>query len=429
MAVKSEQVEKNLVKLVFEVSAEEFEKATNRVFAKNQKKYNIPGFRKGKAPKAIIEKYYSPAIFYDEAINLVLPEAYDSAVKEAELDVVAKPEIDIENEIEKGKPVVFVALVTTKPEVTLGDYKGIEIDKIEHTVTEEDIDKDIEATRKKNARLVPVEDRAVENGDITTIDFEGFIDGEAFDGGKGESYELEIGSGMFIPGFEDALIGTPLEKEVEINVTFPEDYHVAELAGKPAVFKVTVHEIKVRELPELDDDFASEVSEFDTMDAFRADVKTRLEKAAEEKAKSEMENAVIEKAVVNAQFEIPDAMLESQIDSMVNNFAQRLQYQGLNLDVYLQYTGSTMEAFRESFKEQAKKQVSGTLVLEAIMKQEGIETGPEELEMNLVDMAKKYNMELEKMKSLLNDAEMENIKKDMALTKTIEMLVNNAVVK
>ena len=429
MAVKSEQVEKNLVKLVFEVSAEEFEKATNRVFAKNQKKYNVPGFRKGKAPKQIIEKYYSPAVFYDEALNLVLPEAYDAAVKEAGVEVVARPEIDIENEIKKGEPVVFVALVTTKPEVTLGDYKGIEVEKFEHTVSEEDINKDLEATQKRNARLIPVEDRAVAQGDITTIDFEGFVDGVAFDGGKGENYELEIGSNMFIPGFEDALVGAELEKETSIDVTFPEDYHVAELAGKPAVFKVTVHEIKIRELPELDDDFASEVSEFDTLTEYKKSIQERLEKEAAEKAKSETENAVVEKVVANAQFDIPEAMLEAQIDRMVDNFAQRLQYQGLSMEAYLQYTGGTMEAFRETFKEQAQRNVSADLVIEAVMKKEGIETGEEELEMNLIDMAKKYNMETDKLKELLSEDEIAGIKRDMAMSKTIEMMVNHAVVK
>ena len=428
MAVKNEQIEKNLVKLTFEVSAEEFDKAINKVYAKNAKKFNIPGFRKGKASRAIVEKYYTEAVFYDEAINLVLPEAYEAAVKESDIEPVARPEIDVE-EIKKGEPVVFTALVTTKPEVKLGEYKGIEVEKIDYTVTDEDVDKDIEATQKKNARIITVDDKAIENGDIAVIDFEGFVDDVAFDGGKGDDYELEIGSGTFIPGFEEQLVGAKAEDNVDVKVTFPEEYHAESLAGKDAVFKVTVKEVKVRELPELDDDFASEVSEFDTMEQFKADVRAKLEKAAEDKAKAETENKVIDKAIENAEFEIPDAMLEAQIDNIVRDFSQRLSYQGMNLDMYLQYTAQTMDMFRAQFKDQAKKQVEGSLVLEAIQKQEGIEAGPEETELHLVDMSKKYNMELDKLKELLGDAELENIKKEIAMQKTVEMLVNNAVVK
>ncbi len=426
--MKKEQIEKNLVKLTFEVSAEEFAKAINKVYAKNAKKFNIPGFRKGKAPKAIVEKYYTEAVFYDDAINLVLPDAYEQAVKESELEVVARPEIDVE-EIKKGEPVVFTALVTTKPEVKLGEYKGIEVEKIDYTVTDEDVDKDIEAARNKNARLVSVEDRAAKNGDIVTIDFEGFCDDKPFDGGKGEDYDLELGSGTFISGFEEQLVGAKLDADVDVNVTFPEEYHSKELAGKPALFKVKVKDIKVRELPELDDDFASEVSEFDTLEEYKKDTRKKLEKAAEDKAKAETENAVIEKAIENAEFEIPDAMMEAQIDNIVRDFAQRLSYQGMNLDMYMQYTGQTPETFREQFKGQAKQQLEGSLVLEAIAKAEGIEAGPEETELHLVDMAKKYNMEIDKLKELLNDAEMDGIKNEITMQKTVDMLVNNAVVK
>ncbi len=310
MAVKNEQVEKNLVKLTFEVSAEDFAKAINSVYRKNAKKFNIPGFRKGKAPRAVIEKYYTEAVFYDDAINSVLPEAYDAAVKEAGLDVVARPEIDVE-EIKKGEPVVFTALVTTKPEVKLGDYKGIEVEKIEYNVTDEDVQKDLEAAQKKNARLITVDDRAIENGDIAVIDFEGFVDGVAFDGGKGDDYELEIGSGTFIPGFEDQLIGAKTDDLVDVNVKFPEEYHAENLKGKDAVFKVKVNEIKVRELPELNDDFASEVSEFDTLEEYKADVRKKLEEAAENKAKGETETAVGEKGIENAESEIPEATKEA----------------------------------------------------------------------------------------------------------------------
>ena len=428
MAVKNEQIEKNLVKLTFEVSAEDFDKAINQVYKKNVKKFNVPGYRKGKAPRKIIEKYYTEAVFYDEAINSVLPQAYDEALKESGVESVARPEIDVE-EIKKGEPVVFTALVTTKPEVKLGDYKGIEVEKIDHTVTDEDVDKDIEATQKKNARLITVDDRAIENGDIAVIDFEGFVDGVAFEGGKGEDYELEIGSGTFIPGFEEQLVGAETDADVDVKVTFPEEYHAENLAGKDAVFKVKVKEIKKRELPELDDDFASEVSEFDTMDEFRADVRKKLEEAAENKAKVETENAVIDKVIENAEFDLPDAMVETQIDNSVRDFAQRLSYQGMNLDMYMQYTGMTMDALRAQFAEQAKKQLSGSLVLEAIQKAEGIEAGPEEVELELVDMSKKYNMELDKLKELLGDAEKESIKKDLEIQKTITMIVNNAQVK
>lgn len=428
MAVKNEQIEKNLVKLTFEVSAEEFDKAIGQVYKKNAKKFNVPGYRKGKAPRKIIEKYYTAAVFYDEAVNSVLPDAYEAAVKEAELDVVARPEIDVE-EIKAGEPVVFTALVTTKPEVKLGDYKGIEVDKIDYTVTDEDVDKDIEAARNKNARLITVDDRAVENGDIAVIDFEGFVDGVAFEGGKGEDYELEIGSGTFIPGFEEQLVGAQTDADVEVKVTFPEEYHADNLAGKDAVFKVKVKEIKMRSLPELDDYFASEVSEFDTLDEYKADVRKKLEEAAENKAKSETENAIIDKAIENAEFDIPEAMLETQIDNIVRDFSQRLAYQGMNLDMYMQYTGQTPETFRAQFTEQAKKQISGSLVLEAIQKAEGIEAGPEETELHLVDMSKKYNMELDKLKEALSDIDMENIKKEIEMQKTIDMIVNNASVK
>ncbi len=429
MAVKTEQVEKNLVKLVFEVSAEDFEKAVNKVYLKNRSKINIQGFRKGKAPRSVVEKMYGKGVFYEDAINAVLPEAYDSAVKESGVDIVAKPEIDIDGEIESGKPVVFVALVTTKPEVKLGDYKGIEIEKIEHTVSEEDIDNALKDEQKKNARIMVVDDRAIKDGDIATIDFDGSVDGVRFDGGKAEDYELEIGSGTFIPGFEEQLIGANIGDEVKVEVKFPEEYHAPELCGKDAVFEVTVKAIKERELPELDDDFASEVSEFDTLDAYKNSIKEKLTASAEEKAKAETEDAVVKQVVENAEFDLPDAMVDAEIDRRVNDFAQRLQYQGLDLDTYLSYIGGTKETFRENFRDQAKASCSSSLVIEAVMKAEGIETGAEEYELNLVDMAKKYGMELDKLKELITDDEADRIKKDMAMGKTVEMLVNNAVVK
>ncbi len=428
MAVKYEEVEKNLQKLTFEVSAEEFEKAIDRAYNKNKSKFNIPGFRKGKAPKAIVIKNYTKAVFYDDALNDVLPEAYEAALKESGLDVVARPEFDVE-EIKDGEPVVFTALVTTRPEVKLGEYKGIEVEKIDYTVSDEDVETDINSVRERNARMISVDDRAVADGDIAVIDFEGFVDDVAFEGGKGENYELEIGSNTFIPGFEEQIIGANIDDLIDVNVTFPEEYHAEELKGKPAVFKVKVNEIKVRELPELDDDFASEVSEFDTLAEYKADVRAKLEEKAKEKAETEIKNAVIEKAIENAEFDLPDAMVDGQIDNMINDMAQRLSYQGMSLEMYMQYTGQTMDQMREVYREQAKKDVSASLVIDAIRKAEGIEVSPEEVEMNLVDMAKKYNMELPKLKELISDVELENIKSDMALNKTVEMMANNASVK
>lgn len=428
MAFKTEQVEKNLVKLVFEVSAEDFEKAVNQVYLKNRGKIAIQGFRKGKAPRNVIEKFYGTGVFYEDAINAVLPAAYENALKESELDVVARPEIDIDGEIEAGKPVVFVALVTTKPEVKLGEYKGVKIDKIENKVLKKDVDAAIAEEQKKNARIVTVE-RAAKKNDILVIDFDGSVDGIAFDGGKAEDYELELGSNTFIPGFEDQLIGAKTGEEVKVEVKFPEEYHAPELAGKDAVFMVNVKEIKTRELAALDDDFASEVSEFDTFEEYKKSVKEKLVKQAEEKTKAETEEAVISKVVEEAEFDLPEAMLEAEMDRRVNEFGQRLRYQGLDLETYLSYIGSTKESFRVNFREQAVKSCSNSLVIEAIMKAEGIETGAEEFELNLVDMAKKYNMELDKLKELISEAEMENMKKDMAMNKTVEMLVNNAVVK
>ncbi len=428
MAVKTEQVEKNLVKLTFEISREDFEKAIDTAFAKNKNRITLPGFRKGKAPKSLIFKEYGEEAFYEDALNEALPEAYVKALDESGLEPVARPDIEV-GEINKGEAIEITALVTTKPEVKLGKYLGIKTEKIEYTVSEEDIDKDIEATQKKNGRLITVEDRAVENGDIANIDFEGFKDGVAFEGGKGEGYDLEIGSHSFIEGFEEQLIGMKAGDETEINVKFPEEYHSEELKGQPATFKVKINEIKTREYPELDDDFASEVSEFETMAEYRASVKERLEKQAEDKAKTETENAIVEKVTEAAEIDIPAAMIEGQIDVMVNDFAQRLAYQGMNIEMYLQYMGSTMEAFRENFKVQAEKQVRTTLVLEAIAKAEGVEATAEETDEKLAEMGKIYNMELDKLKEALGEEGLKNVEHDIAMGKTIDMLVNKATVK
>lgn len=425
MAVKSEQVEKNLIKLSFEVSASDFAEAMNKAYAKNAKKYNVPGFRKGKVPRSIVEKYYTEAVFYDDAINFVLPDAYEAALKEAGIEPAARPEIDVE-EIVKGEGVKFTALVTTKPEVTLGEYIGIKVNKIEHNVTDEDVENDIKVTQQKNVRLVPVEDRAAASGDIVTIDFDGSVDGVPFDGGKAEGYDLELGSNTFIPGFEDQLIGKNAGDDVDVNVTFPEEYHAPDLAGKPALFKVKVHDIKVKEYPELDDDFASEVSEFETMDEFKKSVREKLEKAAAEKVKIETENAVIDAVCEKAEVEIPAAMINEEVDKMIQDFAQRLQYQGLDINSYMQYTGNTMESFKETFKPQAEKRIKTTLVLEAVVKAEGIAVTDEEVNDRICEMAKQYNMEADKLKELMQDRDIENLRSEISMTNAIDMLVNKA---
>ena len=428
MSLQVERLEHNMAKLTIEVPAEEVEKALQAAYLKERGKISLPGFRKGRVPRQMIEKMYGPEVFYDEAANRMISEAYAKAYDECELELVSQPKIEI-TQLEKGKEFIFTAEVAVKPEVKLGEYKGLKVDKVSTRVTQKEVDEEIDKERERNARTIDVTDRAVQDKDQITLDFEGFVDGVAFEGGKASDYPLTIGSGAFIPGFEDQLVGAETDADVDVKVTFPEEYHAENLAGKDAVFKVKVKEIKKRELPELDDDFASEVSEFDTMDEFRADVRKKLEEAAENKAKVETENAVIDKVIENAEFDLPDAMVETQIDNSVRDFAQRLSYQGMNLDMYMQYTGMTMDALRAQFAEQAKKQLSGSLVLEAIQKAEGIEAGPEEVELELVDMSKKYNMELDKLKELLGDAEKESIKKDLEIQKTITMIVNNAQVK
>ena len=425
MAVKSEQVEKNLVKLTFEVSSEDFAKAINKAYAKNAKKYSVPGFRKGKVPKSVIEKYYTEAVFYDDAVNAVLPDAYEAAVKEAGIEAAARPEFDVE-EIKKGEPVVFTALVTTKPEVELGEYIGVKVKKIEHNVSDSDVDKEIKVTQEKNARLVPADNKKIKKGSIVTIDFLGSVDGVEFEGGKGENYDLEIGSNTFIPGFEDQLIGKKAGEDVDVNVTFPEEYHAENLAGKDALFKVKIHEHKIKELPEINDDFASEVSEFDTLEEYKNSIKEKLTKSAEDRVKTETENAVVDAVVEGAKVEIPDAMISEQCERMVEDFAQRLQYQGLDINQYMQYTGSNIEQMKESFKPQAEKQLKTTLVVEAIVKKEGISVTDEEVGDKICEMAKQYNMEADKLKELMQERDIENLKEELSMNKVIDMLVNKA---
>ena len=425
MSVKTEQVEKNLVKLTFEVSSEDFAKAINQAYLKNAKKYSVPGFRKGKVPKSIIEKYYTEAVFYDDAVNGVLPDAYEAALKESGVEPAARPEFDVE-EIKKGEPVVFTALVTTKPEVELGEYIGLKLPKIEHKVSDSDVEKEIKAVQEKNARLVPADGKKIKKGSIVTIDFLGSVDGVEFEGGKGENYDLEIGSSTFIPGFEDQLIGKKAGDEVDVNVTFPEEYHAPELAGKDALFKVNIKEHKQKELPEIDDDFASEVSEFDTLADYKKSIKEKLESAAADRIKTETEDAAVGKAVENAKVEIPAAMIEEQCERLLNDFAQRLQYQGLDINHYMQYSGTDIDQMKENFKPQAEKQLKTTLVLEAIAKKEKIEAAAEELNDKICEMAKQYNMEVDKLKELLKDGDLENIKSDISLNKVIDMIVNKA---
>lgn len=417
--------EGNTVTLKLEVDTKKFEKAVQKSYIKNRGRFNIPGFRKGKVPRKIIELNYGEGVFYEDAINMVFPEAYEAAIEEHNLEPVDRPEIDIE-ELEKGKPVVFIAEVTVKPEVELGEYKGIEVEKVEYNVTEEDIEKEIKNIQERNARIIEVEDRAAKEGDILTIDYKGSIDGEQFEGGTAENQNLEIGSGRFIPGFEDQLIGKNKDEEVEVKVTFPEDYQAEDLAGKEATFEVKIHEIKEKELPELDDEFAKDVSEFDTLDELKNDTKQKLEEQSENKEKAENENNVVEKVVENAEIDVPEAMVERQIDNEVNDFSYRLQFQGLNIDKYFELTNTTMEDLREQMKENAEKVVKTDLVLETIGKKEGIEATDEEVEEEMEKMAKQYNQEVEKIKKNIKDGDLDYIKMGIIKRKTAEFLVENA---
>ena len=428
MSLQVEKLEKNMAKLTIEVSASELEKALQSAYMKQKNKISLPGFRKGKVPRQMIEKMYGAEIFYDDAANALIPKAYADAYDECELDIVSRPEIDVV-QIEKGKDFIFTATVATKPEVTLGEYKGLEVDKVSTRVTQKEVDAKIQEEAEKNARTITVEDRAVQDGDEVVLDFEGFVDGVAFEGGKGENYPLTIGSGSFIPGFEEQLVGAEAEKEVEVKVTFPEDYHAEDLKGKEAVFKCTVHEIKAKELPEIDDEFAAEVSEFDTLEEYKADVKAKIkeQKAAEGKAKQE--DQVVEQAVKNATYELPEAMVETQAEQMANDFAQRMQSQGLTMEQYFQFTGTTAEQMMEDLKPQAVKRIETRLVLEAIAKAENIEISDEKLDEEIGKMAEAYKMEADKLKELMGENEKKQMKEDMAVQEAITFLVDNAVEK
>ena len=408
MSLQVEKLEKNMAKLTIEVSAEELEKALQGAYMKQKGKISVPGFRKGKVPRQMIEKMYGVEIFYEDAANALIPEAYSKAYDECELEIVSQPSIDVV-QLEKGKPFIFTAEVAVKPEVTLGEYKGLKVDKVSTRVTAKEVDAKLEEEQKKNARTITVEDRAVEEGDEVVLDFEGFVNGVAFEGGKGENYPLTIGSGSFIPGFEEQLIGVEAEKEVEVNVTFPEEYHAADLAGKEAVFKCTVHEIKVKELPELDDEFAAEVSEFDTLDAYKADIKAKIKEQKLADGNRAKEDQAVEKAVANATMEIPEAMIDTQVQQMTQEFSQRLQSQGLTVEQYFQFTGLTAEKMMEDMRPQAVKRIETRLVLEAIAKAENIEITEEKFEEEIAKMAEMYKMEVEKLKEYMGEREKEQM--------------------
>ncbi|MCI8503854.1 MAG: trigger factor [Dorea sp.] len=428
MSLQVEKLEKNMAKLTIEVPAGDLEKALQNAYKKQKNKIALPGFRKGKVPRQMIEKMYGAEIFYDDAVNELMPKAYAEAYEECELDIVSRPEVDVV-QIEKGKPFIFTAEVALKPEVTLGEYKGLEVDKISTRVTQKEIEEKLKEEAEKNARTVTVEDRAVENGDEVIMDFEGFVDGEAFEGGKGENYPLTIGSGSFIPGFEEQLIGAETEKEVEVKVTFPEDYHAEELKGKEAVFKCTVHEIKAKELPEIDDEFAAEVSEFDTLDEYKAELKAKIKEQKESEGKRKQEDQAVEKAVENASYEIPEAMITTNISQMEEDFARRMQSQGLTMEQYYQFTGMTEEKMAEEMRPQAVKRIETRLVLEAIAKAENIEISDEKLDEEIKKMAETYKMEADKLKEFMSDAEKKQMKEDMAVQEAITFLVDNAVEK
>ena len=416
----------NEVKLEITVEAEKFENAMKKVYFQNAKYFNIPGFRKGKAPMSIVEKYYGPEIFYEDAFNDVATENYDEALKENNIEVVSRPEVDIK-QMEKGKDLIFTVVVQTKPEVELGKYKGIEIKKIEYTVEDKDIEHELEHMQEHNSRLITVEDRPVEKGDIATIDFEGFVDGVAFDGGKAEGHDLEIGSGSFIPGFEDQVIGMKIEEEKDVVVTFPKEYFSKDLAGKEATFKVKLHEIKKKELPKLDDEFAKDVSEFDTLDELKADIKAKLEKNNTQKAKYETEEAAVKAVCEKAKLDIPSGMIDMEVENMLKDFEQRLSYQGLNMEQYLKMIGKTEEEMKKEYEPQATEAIKSRLTLEAIKKAEKIEATEKEIAEKMEEMAKNYGKKVEEIQD--NENLKSYLKEGIESEKVLEFIVKNAKIK
>lgn len=428
MSVQVEKLEKSMAKLTITVEAAKFDAAVDSAYQKNKGKIALPGFRKGKAPRAMIEKMYGTGVFFEDAANELIPEAYETAAKESELEIVAQPEIEV-TQMDKGTDFIFTATVAIKPEVTLGDYKGIEVEKKEAEVSEEEITAEIDKAREANSRLITIEDRATEDGDTVIIDFDGYVDGKQFEGGYAEDYTLVLGSHSFIDNFEDQLVGKNLGEDVEVNVTFPEEYHVDELKGKPALFKVKIKEIQKKELPELDDDFAQDVSDFDTLDEYKADVEKKILENKENQIKREQEDQIIEKIIENAQMEIPQQMIAAQTRQMTQEFAQRLQSQGLSLEQYMQFTGFTPQKMMEDLEPQALKRIQSRLVLEAVVAAENIEASDEEIDKELENMASMYQMEIDKLKELIGDDEKKQIGMDLAVQKAVEFVVKEAVEK
>ena len=424
MSVQVEKLEKNMAKLTVEVPAEEVEKALQAAYMKEKNKISIPGFRKGKVPRAMIEKMYGAAVFYEEAANILIQDNYAAAMEESKEDIVSRPTIDIV-QIESGKPFIFTAEVAVRPEVTLGKYKGVQVTKIDTTVTDEEVEAALEKEQQKNSRTVTVTDRPVANGDTAVIDFEGFVDGIAFEGGKGENHPLEIGSHSFIDTFEDQLVGHNSGDEVEVNVTFPEKYQAADLAGKPAVFKVKINEIKAKELPELNDEFASEVSEFDTLAEYKEDLRKHLEVEKENEAKRTKEDEAIKKIIDKSTMEIPEAMIETQCENMINEFAQRIAQSGLSMEQYMQFSGMTIDGLKEQVRPEAETRIKSSLVLEQIAKEENIEVSEDEINAEVEKMAAQYGMEADKLKEYLGDAEKESIKRDLSVTKAVDLIMEN----
>lgn len=425
MSLQVEKLEKNMAKLTIEVPAEEFDAAIKNAYNKNKNKFSIPGFRKGKAPLAMLEKMYGAGIFYEDAANEVIDASYPKAAEESKEEIVSTPEIKV-TQIEKGKAFIYEATVALKPEVTLGEYKGVEVKKAEAVVTDEDVENGLTAARKKNGRLIDVEDGAIEDGDNTIIDFTGYIDDKTFDGGAGTDYPLVIGSHSFIEGFEDQLIGKKKGETCDVNVTFPAEYHADELAGKPAKFVVTIKEVKRNELPELNDEFASEVSDFDTLDEYKADIRKKLQEKKEQDAKVENENNVIEKVVENAQMELPQPMVDTQAREMVENYARRLQSQGLNINDYMKYTGMTPEKLMEQMRPEAEKRIKTRLVLEKVVEVENVEVSDEKLDEQINEIAASYKLEGAKLKEMMGEREKEQIREDLKVQAAIDLLVEQA---
>lgn len=424
MSVQVENLEKNMAKLTIEVSAEELEKAIQAAYMKQKGKISLPGFRKGKVPRNMIEKMYGTEIFFEDAANILISQEYPKAIDESGVDIVSSPAIDV-TQIEAGKPFIFTAEVAVKPEVTLGKYVGVQVTKVDTSVTEEEILAEIDKERESNARTVTIEDRPIADGDTAVIDYEGFVDGVAFEGGKGENHSLVIGSHSFIDNFEEQLIGKNVGEETEVNVTFPAEYHADDLAGKPAVFKVKINEIKTKELPELDDEFAQDISEFDTLAEYKDSVEKKLAERKEADAKRTKEDEAIQKIIDKSEMDIPEAMIETQTRSMVDDFANRIAQQGLSMEQYLQFTGMDVEKMMEQMKPEALKRIQSSLVLEAIAKEENIQVSDEEVEEELTKMAGMYGMEVEKLKEYMGDAQTESMKKDMAIQKAVELIMEN----